>query len=72
MKNNTVQFPANEPIPKTFYGEVICSGCGCSNFQPTVKLETCPDPKGIIGQVHLKVMQVFTCTKCGVIWTGPK
>ena len=57
---------------KPSYGQVICSSCEKDVFIPAVKLKTAPDPKGIIGQTSLSVMQVFICSNCGTIWEGPK
>lgn len=63
-----LQFPNN----KSPLGKVICKNCECKVFIPAVELEVKPDPKGIIGQYGLEVMQVFMCTKCGEVWNGPK
>ena len=67
------EVPLNIPNKhKPQYGEVICSKCEKTVFIPAVRLKTAPDPKGIIGQTSLAVMQVFVCMECGTIWEGPK
>jgi len=68
-KTNAIEFPKAN---KTMHGPVICSKCEKDIFIPAVKLNIVPDPKGIIGQAGLEVMQVFVCMDCGTVWQGPK
>lgn len=66
--NKTLEFPSS----KSPVGDVICTHCEKDEFMPAVKLSVVPDPKGIIGQYGLQVIQIFKCINCGKTWQGPK